>query len=165
MGQKSKAYTTSLAEAMKKADTDVNRCQQFMIGIDGSRENMDKALKVVEPKMKAAPTKTFAELAKTDAAVKKAGETYERAARELDDYKTKFTKTIGEAAFSIEGAQTVIKNFQGFCGEKAKSWNPLKKKSLEKSLAALGKASTDLAGLRKFLDGIIDVQKQKGNIA
>jgi len=149
---------------MQKADTDVNRCQQFMIGIDGSRENMDKALKVIEPKMKAAPAKTFAELAKTDAEVKKAGETYERAAKELEDYKTKFAKTIGEAALSIEGAQTVIKNFQAYCTEKEKSANPLKKKSLAKSLAVLTKASADLANLRRFLGGIIDVQKQKGNI-
>jgi hypothetical protein len=165
MGAKSKAYTAGLTESMKKADTDVNRCQQFMIGIDGSRENMNKALAVVEPKMKAAPTKTFAELAKTDADVKKAGETYERAAKELEDYKTKFAKTIGEAAFSIEQAQTVIKNFGAYCAEKAKTWNPLKKKSHGKSVEALTKAAADLESLRKFLDGIIDVQKQKGNIA
>jgi hypothetical protein len=163
MGQRSKAYTKSLLEAMKKADVDVNRCQQFMIGIDGSREGIEKALSVIEPKMKLAPTKTFAELAKTDPEVKKAGTSFERASKELDDYKEKFAKTVVEATFSVEQAQVIIKNFDAFCTEKSKTWNPFKKKSLSKSVAALKKASTDLENLRKFLAGMIDLQKQKGN--
>jgi len=40
----------------------------------------------------------------------------------------------------------------------------LKKKSLKKSTDSLNKAKTDLANLHKLLDGVIDMQKAKGNI-
>jgi hypothetical protein len=149
---------------MTKADTDVMRSQQFLIGIEGSREGMDKALEKILAKMKNTPTKTFEEVAKTDTEVAKAGQTWERCAKELEDYKTKFTTTLQDAAFSIGRAQTVITNFEGFCDEKAKTWNPLKKKSLGKSRSALKKANTDLANLKVFLDGIEDHQRKKGNI-
>jgi hypothetical protein len=164
MGAKSKQYIKSLGISMRQADTDVMRCQQFLIGIEGSREGMDKALEKIVAKMTHTPAKTFEEVAKTDPEVAKAGATYERCAKELEDYKTKFTATIQEAAFSIGQAQTVITNFGAFCDEKAKTWNPLKKKSLSKSRAALTKANTDLAQLKVFLDGIEDHQRQKGNI-
>lgn len=163
MGEKSKTYTKNLTLAVSKADTDVNRCQQFMIGIDGSRENINKAISVIETKMKLAPAKSFSELAKTDPDVKKAGESYERSNKELEDYKTKFAKTITDAGFSIAQAEVILKNFQSFCDEKAKSWNLLRKKSLSKSLAALLKASTDLSNLRKFIEGMVSIQKEKGN--
>ena len=164
MGQQSTAYVKSLNTAIHKADVDVNRCQQFMIGIDGNRESMEKALVQIETKMKLAPTKTFGELAKTDKDLKKAGETFVRATKELDDYKVKFAKTVTEATFSIEQAAVVIKNFTTFCEGKSKTWNIFRKKSLSKSMQALKKANTDLGNLRIFLDGMVSLQRSKGNI-
>lgn len=164
MGAKSKTYIVSLSKAMVTADTDVNRCQQFMIGIDGNRATMDEALAAIEKAMKASPNATYAALAKADPAVKKNGDKYDRATKELDDYKTKFAKTIGEAAMSMGNAQVVIDNFTAFCAEKAKTWNPLKKKSLGKSVKALAKARGDLHQLHTFLDGIVALQRAKGNI-
>lgn len=76
-----------------------------MIGIDGSRENINKAISVIETKMKLAPAKSFSELAKTDPDVKKAGEaTNVRTKNWRTAAKTKFAKTITDAGFSIAQA-------------------------------------------------------------
>jgi hypothetical protein len=165
MGQQSAQFIKGLTISIHNADIHVNRCQQFMIGIDGSRDHMEKALLVIVQKLKAAPNKTFGELAKTDNDLKKAGANYEHAEQELDAYKTKFATTIQEATASLNQAAIMIHNFQGFCMQKAKTWNPLKKKSLGKSLAAIEKAGVDLSNLQTFLRGMVEVQKAKGNFA
>ncbi len=165
MGARAKEYVTNLGKSMNKADSDVMRCNQFMIGIDANRSDMEGALVAIQTKMTAAPTQTFSQHAAADPDLKKLGERYQRAATELEDYKTKFTKTIGEAAFSVGQAEVVAGQFEKYCAEKASKWNPLKKKSLKKSTDALNKAKTDLANLHKLLDGVIDLQKAKGNIA
>ena len=65
MGAKSTAYQTSLAAEMKKAETDVMRCNQFMIGIDASRADMEKSLAEIHKKW-TVPTQTFDQLAAAD---------------------------------------------------------------------------------------------------
>jgi len=165
MGQKSNEFTQKLTAAMTKASTDVGRCSNGLALIGYNRHDMDQALEKIEAKMKLQPTKTFEELAKTDAELKKLGEKFENAEKELETNKAKLKATVTLAQTSVNSAQDVITKFLAFCTEKAKTWNPLKKKSLAKSLAALSKANVDLANLKKFLDGVADLQKQKGNLA
>ena len=165
MGQQSAQYIRGLRNTIHQADLDVNRCQEAMNGIDTSRDHMERALVVIAQKLKGSPTKTFSELARTDHDLAHAGAQYEQAERELEEHKTKFATTAGETRTSLNQARVMISNFQGFCVQKAKTWNPLKKKSLAKSLTAIEKAGVDLSALQDLFRNMTETQKAKGNFA
>lgn len=154
MGQKAADFLNKMTAALQAAENEVKGLSVIEGKILQGRSKMEQAFTVIANKMKMAANKTFAEVARNDAALKQLAKVLDTAERDVDACKATFAKQAHDASEKIAAAAEQVKQFQAYCNERAKSWNPLKKRNLAKSLAALQKAEQCLQIYKNLLVGL-----------
>jgi len=154
MGQKAADLLNKMKAALNAAEHEVQGLKVIEGKIWLGRNKMEQAFHAIANKMKVAANKTFAEVARNDAALQQLAKVLDVAERDVDACKATFAKQAHAAADKIAIAADHVKQFQAFCNERAKSWNPLKRKGLAKSLAALQKAEQCLEIYKNLLVGV-----------
>jgi hypothetical protein len=154
MGQKAADFLNKMTAALKAAENEVKGLSVIEVKILQGRSKMEQAFAGIANKMKMAANKTFAEVARNDAALQQLAKVFYLAEKDVDACKATFARQAHDASEKIAAAADQIKQFQAYCNARANSWNPLKKRNLAKSLAALQKAEQCLQIYKNLLVGL-----------